>query len=207
MSNFKTVSHQCAFGPSSLIRITNFKEKLPSPTSDLAIQTLKNPYSFDFLAMREDYDEKDLEDALINEITQFLLELGTGFAYVGRQVHLQVGEQDFYLDLLFYHIKLHCYIVVELKTKKFEPEFVGKLNFYVTAVNKQLTEKGDNPAIGLHICKDKDNVVAEYSLEEIAQPIGIAEYELEMVLKKEYQRSLPTIEELESKVAKMGEEN
>ncbi|WP_049728279.1 PDDEXK nuclease domain-containing protein [Dorea sp. D27] len=187
--------------------ITNFKEKLPSPSSDLAIQSLKNPYSFDFLSMRENYDEKDLEDALVSQITQFLLELGTGFSYVGRQIHLQVGEQDFYLDLLFYHIKLHCYVVVELKTKKFEPEFAGKLNFYVTAVNKQLTGEEDNPAIGLLICKDKDNVVAEYSLEEIAQPIGIAEYELEMVLKKEYQKSLPSIEELESEVAKMGDEN
>ena len=153
--------------------------------------------------MRDDYDEKELEDALVNQITQFLLELGTGFSYVGRQVHLQVGEREFYIDLLFYHIKLHCYVVVELKTKRFEPEYVGKLNFYVTAVNKQFTGDGDNPAIGLLICKDKDNVVAEYSLEEVSQPIGIAGYELTNALSKEYQRSLPTIETLESEVAKM----
>lgn len=183
--------------------ITNFKDKLPEATSDLAIQTLKDPYSFDFLTMKDDYDEKELEDALINQITQFLLELGTGFSYVGRQVHLQVGKQEFYIDLLFYHIKLHCYVVVELKTKKFEPEYVGKLNFYVTAVNKQLTGNGDHPAIGLLICKDKDNVVAEYSLDGISQPIGIAEYELDNVLGKEYKSSLPTIEELEAEVAKM----
>lgn len=183
--------------------ITNFKDKLPGNASDLATQTLKDPYSFDFLTMRDDYDEKELEDALVNQITQFLLELGTGFSYVGRQVHLQVGEREFYIDLLFYHIKLHCYVVVELKTKRFEPEYVGKLNFYVTAVNKQLTGDGDNPAIGLLICKDKDNVVAEYSLEEVSQPIGIAGYELSNALSKEYQRSLPTIETLESEVAKM----
>ncbi len=185
--------------------ITNFKDKLPAAASDLAIQTLKDPYSFDFLTMRDDYDEKELEDALVHQITQFLLELGTGFSYVGRQVHLQVGEREFYIDLLFYHIKLHCYVVVELKTKRFEPEYIGKLNFYVTAVNKQLTGDGDNPAIGLLICKDKDNVVAEYSLEEVSQPIGIAEYELSNALSKEYQRSLPTIETLESEVAKMIE--
>ena len=151
--------------------------------------------------MRDDYDEKELENALVNQITQFLLELGTGFSYVGRQVHLQVGEREFYIDLLFYHIKLHCYVVVELKTKRFEPEYVGKLNFYVTAVNKQLTGNGDNPAIGLIICKDKDNVVAEYSLEEVSQPIGITGYELSNALSKEYQHSLPTIETLESEVA------
>lgn len=183
--------------------ITNFKDKLPAAASDLAIQTLKDPYSFDFLTMRDDYDEKELEDALVNQITQFLLELGTGFSYVGRQVHLQVGEREFYIDLLLYHIKLHCYVVIELKTKRFEPEYIGKLNFYVTAVNKQLTGDDDNPAIGLLICKDKDNVVAEYSLEEVSQPIGIAGYELSNALRKEYQSSLPTIEALESEVAKM----
>ena len=183
--------------------ITNFKNKLPAAASDLAIQTLKDPYSFDFLTMRDDYDEKELEDALANQITQFLLELGTGFSYVGRQVYLQVGEREFYIDLLLYHIKLHCYVVIELKTKRLEPEYIGKLNFYVTAVNKQLTGDGDNPAIGLLICKDKDNVVAEYSLEEVSQPIGIAGYELRNALRKEYQSSLPTIEALESEVAKM----
>lgn len=143
-----------------------------------------------------------MEDALVNQITQFLLELGTGFFYVGRQVHLQVGEREFYIDHLLYHIKLHCYVVIELKTKRFEPEYIGKLNFYVTAVNKQLTGDGNNPAIGFLICKDKDNVVAEYSLEEVSQLIGIAGYELKNALCKEYQSSPPTIEALEFKVAK-----
>lgn len=181
--------------------ITNFQLKLPEPQSDLAEQTLKNPYNFDFLTLREKYDEKELEDALINQITQFLLELGTGFSYLGRQVHLHVGESDFYMDLLFYHVRLHCYVVVELKTEKFKPEFAGKLNFYVTAVNKQIKTEQDNPTIGILICKDKDDVVAEYALEDISQPIGIAEYELTKVLREEFKSSLPTVEEIESELS------
>lgn len=181
--------------------ITNFQLKLPEPQSDLAEQTLKNPYNFDFLTLREQYDEKELEDALINQITQFLLELGTGFSYLGRQVHLHVGESDFYMDLLFYHVRLHCYVVVELKTEKFKPEFAGKLNFYVTAVNKQMKAKEDNPTIGILICKDKDDVVAEYALDDISQPIGIAEYELTKVLREEFKSSLPTVEEIESELS------
>ncbi len=181
--------------------ITNFQLKLPEPQSDLAKQTLKNPYNFDFLTLREKYDEKELEDALINQITQFLLELGTGFSYLGRQVHLLVGESDFYMDLLFYHVRLHCYVVVELKTEKFKPEFAGKLNFYVTAVNKQMKTGQDNPTIGILICKDKDDVVAEYALDDISQPIGIAEYELTKVLREEFKSSLPTVEEIENELS------
>ncbi len=181
--------------------ITNFQLKLPEPQSDLAEQILKNPYNFDFLTLREKYDEKELEDALINQITQFLLELGTGFSYLGRQVHLHVGESDFYMDLLFYHVRLHCYVVVELKTEKFKPEFAGKLNFYVTAVNKQMKTEKDNPTIGILICKDKDDVVAEYALDDISQPIGIAEYELTKVLREEFKSSLPTVEEIESELS------
>lgn len=180
--------------------ITNFQVKLPEPQSDLAEQTLKNPYNFDFLALREEYDERDLEDALINQITQFLLELGTGFSYLGRQVHIKVGETDFYMDLLFYHVKLHCYVVVELKTEKFKSEFAGKLNFYVTAVNKNMKSECDNPTIGILICKDKDDVVAEYALDDISQPIGIAAYELTKVLREEFKSSLPTIEEIEKQL-------
>lgn len=131
--------------------ISNFQTKLPDPQSDLALQTLKDPYNFDFLTIREEYDEKELEDALVNQITQFLLELGTGFAYLGRQVHIKVGNSDFYMDLLFYHVRLHCYVVLELKTEKFKPEFAGKLNFYVTAVNKNMKEKQDNQTIGILI--------------------------------------------------------
>ena len=157
--------------------ITNFQLKLPEPQSDLAEQTLKNPYNFDFLTLREKYDEKEL------------------------QIHLHVGESDFYMDLLFYHVRLHCYVVVELKTEKFKPEFAGKLNFYVTAVNKQIKTEQDNPTIGILICKDKDDVVAEYALDDISQPIGIAEYELTKVLREEFKSSLPTVEEIESELS------
>ncbi|MDO4698134.1 MAG: PDDEXK nuclease domain-containing protein [Pasteurellaceae bacterium] len=182
--------------------ITNFEAKLPPMNSDLAKQTLKDPYNFDFLTLREEYDERDLENALVSQITQFLLELGTGFSYIGKQVHIQVGESDFYIDLLFYHVKLHCYVVVELKTEKFKPEFVGKLNFYITAVNKNLKSEQDNPTIGILICKDKDNVVAEYALNEMNQPIGIAEYQLVEKLNQEFKRTLPTIEEIEFELSK-----
>ena len=181
--------------------ITNFQIKLPEPQSDLAEQSLKNPYNFDFLTLREEYDEKDLEDALVNQITQFLLELGTGFSFLGRQVHIHVGESDFYMDLLFYHVRLHCFVVVELKTEHFKPEFAGKLNFYVTAVNKQMKSEQENPTIGILICKDKDDVVAEYSLDDIAQPIGITKYELTKVLREEFKSSLPTVEEIESELS------
>ena len=181
--------------------ITNFQVKLPEPQSDLAVQTLKDPYNFDFLTMRKEYDEKELEDALVNQITQFLLELGTGFSYLGRQVHIKVGESDFYMDLLFYQVRLHCYVVVELKTEKFKPEFAGKLNFYVTAVNKNMKAEQDNQTIGILICKDKDDVVAEYALDDISQPIGIARYELTKVLRDEYKSSLPTIEEIENELS------
>lgn len=180
--------------------ITNFDIKLPEPQSDLAEQALKDPYNFDFLTLTEDYNEKELENVLTEQITQFLLELGTGFSYMGRQVNIKVGESNFYLDLLFYHAKLHCYVVVELKTEKFKPEFAGQLNFYVTAVNKQMKTEEDNQTIGILICKDKDNVVAEYSLENISQPIGIAEYELTKVLSKELESSLPTIHEIEEEL-------
>lgn len=139
---------------------------------------------------------------MINQITQFLLELGTGFSYLGRQININVGDSEFYLDLLFYHVRLHSYVVVELKTEKFKPEFAGKLNFYVTAVNKAYKTHYDNPTIGILICKDKDNVVAEYSLENISQPIGIAQYELTRVLNGEFASSLPTIQEIEEKLSK-----
>lgn len=180
---------------------TNFQVKLPNPQSDLAEQTLKDPYNFDFLSLREEYDEKELEDALVNQITQFLLELGTGFSYLGRQVHIRVGESDFYMDLLFCHVRLHCYVVIELKTEKFQPEFAGKLNFYVTAVNRNMKTEQDNPMIGILICKDKDDVVAEYALDDMLQPIGIAKYELTKVLREDFKSSLPTIEEIEKELS------
>lgn len=181
--------------------INNFQVKLPVPQSDLAEQTLKDPYNFDFLTLKEEYNERELEDALVEQITQFLLELGTGFSFIGRQVEIKVGESNFYMDLLFYHVKLHCYVVVELKTEKFKPEFAGQLNFYVTAVNKNIKTELDNQTIGILICKDKDDVVAEYSLKNISQPIGIAQYELTKVLGKEFESSLPTIEEIEEELS------
>ena len=183
--------------------ITNFDMKLPATQSELAKQTIKDPYNFDFLTIRDKYDERELEDALVNQITSFLLELGTGFSYIGRQFHIKVGESNFYIDLLFYHVKLHSYVVVELKTEKFKPEFAGKLNFYVTAVNKELKSEKDNQTIGILICKDKDNVVAEYSLENISEPIGISKYEISKVLGKEFKSSLPSIEEIENSIKGM----
>ncbi|MBS9783403.1 MAG: DUF1016 family protein [Pasteurella sp.] len=177
--------------------ITNFDNRLPEVQSDLAKQTLKDPYNFDFLTLSEHHNEKELENALTSQITEFLLELGAGFSYIGKQVHLKVGESDFYIDLLFYHVKLHCYVVVELKTEKFKPEFAGKLNFYITAVNKQLKTDYDNETIGILICKDKDNIVAEYSLNRIDQPIGVAEYEISEYLENKLKSSLPKIEDIE----------
>ena len=180
--------------------ISNFDSRLPKVQSELAKQTIKDPYNFDFLTLRDKYDERELEDALVKQITSFLLELGTGFSYIGRQVHLKVGDSDFYIDLLFSHVKLHCYVVVELKTEKFKPDFAGQLNFYVTAVNRDLKSQEDNQTIGILICKDKDNVVAEYSLANISQPIGISKYEISKLLEKEYKSSLPSIEEIEQSI-------
>jgi RecB family endonuclease NucS len=150
--------------------------------------------------MRESYNERELENALTDNITRFLLELGTGFAYVGKQVRIQVGEEEFFLDLLFYHLKLRCFVVVELKTVKFEPSQLGQLGFYVTAVNEQLRHPSDNETIGLLICKTKDKVVAEYALKNAAQPLGISEYQLSRLLPDEIKSSLPTIEEIEAEL-------
>ena len=178
--------------------ITNFASTLPAPQGDLARQMLKDPYVFDFLTIRSDYNERELENALTDHIMRFLLELGTGFAFVGRQYRMQVGEEEFFLDLLFYHLKLRCFVVVELKTVKFEPSQLGQLGFYVTAVNEQLRHPADNETIGLLICKTKDKVVAEYALKNAAQPLGISEYKLSRLLPDEIKSSLPTIEEIEA---------
>lgn len=179
---------------------TNFGLTLPLIQSDLAQQVLKDPYSFDFLTLSENYKERELEDALTENITRFLLELGSGFAYVGRQVSLQVGDKEFFIDLLFYHLKLRCYVVIELKAVEFIPEFVGKLSFYLSAVNDILAHPTDNPTIGLMICKSKDSFVAEYALKGINQPIGVSEYELTKCFPKDFKGSLPTIEEIEAEL-------
>jgi len=181
--------------------ITNFAQTLPAPQSDLAVQILKDPYIFDFLSLTKQHTERELESALIEHITQFLLELGGGFAYMGRQVPLQVGEREFFLDLLFYHARLHCYVVVELKTVDFEPEFAGKLNFYLRAVDAQLRGPGDAPSIGLLLCKSKDRLVAEYALSDIQKPLGLSTYALSNTLPDALRDQLPSIEVIEAELA------
>lgn len=181
--------------------ISNFKNTLPSFQSDLAQQTLKDPYNFDFLTMRDGYRERELEDALTDNITKFLLELGSGFAYVGRQIRLEVGGDEFFVDLLFYHLKLRCYIVIELlKTGDFQPEYVSKLGFYISAINHEMKHSQDNPTIGLLICKNKNDIVAQYTLDTTNLPIGISEYELSKLYPKDIKSSLPSIEDIENEL-------
>jgi predicted nuclease of restriction endonuclease-like (RecB) superfamily len=177
--------------------VNNFTTMLPKTQSDLAGELLKDPYQFDFLMLRKDYNERELENALTQNITQFLLELGRGFAYVGRQIPMHVGEKEFFLDLLFYHLELCCYFVIELKAGEFNPADIGQLGFYVSAVNHQKKKETDNPTIGLLICKTKDNIVAQYALESSTQPIGISEYDIAHLLPENYRSSLPSIEEIE----------
>ena len=178
--------------------ITNFEATLPPLQSDLAKEITKDPYSFDFLSLTKEYQEKELENALTENITKFLLELGSGFAFVGRQYKLIVGGDEFRIDLLFYHIKLKCYVVVELKATDFKPEFAGKLSFYTSAVDGEIKDINDNPTIGILICKSKNDLVVEYALKDINKPLGISQYELTEILPKEYKSSLPSIEEIEA---------
>lgn len=182
--------------------ITNFQITLPSPQSDLAHQTLKDPYCFDFLTLRSKHDEQELETGLLDHVQRFLLELGAGFSLVGRQVHLEVGGQNFYIDLLFYHFKLRCFIVVELKATDFKPEFVGKMNFYLSAVDDKMRHPDDKSTIGLLLCKGKNKVVAEYALRDINKPIGISQYEAKIIesLPDELKGSLPSIEQIEQEL-------
>ncbi|MCL2290726.1 MAG: PDDEXK nuclease domain-containing protein [Bacteroidetes bacterium] len=187
--------------------INNFDRLLPDVQSDLAKEMMKDPYNFDWLVLTNDYKEKELEDALIDNITKFLLELGQGFAYVGKQYPIRVGERERNIDLLFYHLELRCYIVIELKTKDFEPEHTGKLGFYVTAINHQLKKNVDNPTIGLLVVKKKDNFEAQYSLESSSQPIGISEYTLSKFLPENFKSSLPSIEDIERELNKETEDN
>ena len=177
--------------------ITNFESKLPTINSDLAIQTLKDPYCFDFLNITEQHNEKELEDALMDNMTSFLLELGQGFSFVGRQYKLDVAGSEFKIDLLFYHIKLYCYVVVELKAVDFKPEFAGKLNFYTSVVDGEIKGEKDNPTIGILICKSKNDTIVEYALRDIEKPLGVSEYKLTNILPKGYKSSLPSIEQIE----------
>ena len=177
-------------------KVSNFPSKLPSPQSELALETMKDPYVFDFIELKEDAREKDLEDALINNITKVLLELGKGFAFVGHQYHLEVAGEDYYIDLLFYNIKLKCYVVIELKIGEFKPEYAGQLSFYLTAIDEQVKEVNDNPTIGLLLCRHKNNVVAEYTLRDMNKPMGVSEYRIKDYLPENLQNELPSIEEL-----------
>jgi len=184
--------------------INNFTGTLPAAQSDLARQTLKDPYIFDFLTLSKEHSEKELEQGLIEHITHFLLELGAGFAYVGKQFLVQVGEREFFIDLLFYHTQLHCYVVIELKIGEFEPEHAGKLNFYIKAIDEQLRKEGDHPTIGILLCKNKDRLVAEYSLSDIQKPMGVSEYQFTQSLPENLQSKLPSIEEIENELGGKG---
>lgn len=181
--------------------VSNFETLLPKPQSDLARESLKGPYRFDFLSLALNAQERDIENALIKHVTDFLLELGAGFAFVGQQVLLDVGGDEFFVDLLFYHLKLRCYVVIELKAGKFKPEHLGKLSFYLAAVDAQLKHPQDGPTIGLLLCKSKNEVVAEYALRDNNRPIGVAEYQLVESLPAELQTSLPSIEQIERELA------
>lgn len=181
-------------------KITNFHEHLPPAQSDLANEILKDPYNFDFLTIQGDAHEREIENALITHVRDFLIELGQGFAFVGSQVPLTFDDQEFFIDLLFYHLKLRAFVVIELKAKKFKPEHTGQLGFYLAAVDDLMRKPGDNQTIGIILCKSKNKIIAEYALRNVKAPIGISEYTLSKALPKELKTSLPTIEEIESEL-------
>lgn len=180
--------------------ITNFKDTLPPSQSDLAQQTIKDPYVFDFMSLTQPFKEKDLEDQLINHVSKFLLELGKGFAFIGKQYQLKMAEQDYYLDLLFYHVSLKCYVVIELKNTRFIPEYAGKLNFYLSAVDDKLKTEYEQPSIGILLCRDKNNLEVEFALRGMSQPMGVSEFTLTEILPDELKSSLPTVEEIENEL-------
>lgn len=185
--------------------VTNFSRTLPLPQSDLAQQTLKDPYTFDFMAMTLPYNERDVERQLTQHITQFLLELGKGFAFIGRQYHLEIAANDYYIDLLFYHVTLKCYVVVELKNRKFIPEYAGKLNFYLSAVDSLLKREDDQPTIGLLLCRDKNNIEVEFALRDMNKPMGVSEYTLVETLPDNLKGAMPTVEEIENDLQQLQE--
>jgi len=181
-------------------KVSNFETRLASPQSELAVQTMKDPYIFDFIPFREDMVERDIESALVRDITKLLLELGTGFAFLGNQYHLNVGGDDFYIDLLFYNLNLRCYVVIELKTGEFKPEYAGQLNFYLSAVDGLLKQEQDNPSIGLLLCKSKNDLVAEYSLKDMSKPIGVSEYQITKLLPADLEKQLPSVEDIQKRI-------
>lgn len=181
-------------------KVSNFESRLPSPQSELAVQTMKDPYIFDFIPFKEDMVERDIEQALVKDVTNLLLELGTGFAFLGNQYHLNVGGDDFYIDLLFYNLNLRCYVVIELKTGEFKPEYAGQLNFYLSAVDGILKKEQDNPSIGLLLCKSKNDLVAEYSLKDMSKPIGVSAYQITSNLPEELKRQLPSVEDIQKRI-------
>ena len=183
----------------------NFAKRLPPPDSDLVQQTLKDPYLFDFLTLEAGFHERELETGLIAHLEKFLLELGQGFAFVGRQYHLDISEQDFYIDLLFYHLKLRCYVVIDLKRGDFKPEYAGKMNFYCNVVDDKLRHETDKPTIGLILCQQPNRVLAEYALRGVDKPIGVSGFELTRALPESLESSLPTIEEIERELKDMPE--
>jgi predicted nuclease of restriction endonuclease-like (RecB) superfamily len=180
--------------------VTNFADRLPPAQSDLARDVLEDPYIFDFLGLTESAQERDIERALTQHITRFLLELGAGFAFVGRQYRLEVGGDEFFIDLLFYHLKLRCYVVVELKTTPFKPEYAGQLNFYLSAIDAQVKAQEDQPTIGLLLCKEKNRLVAEYALRGVAKPMGVAEYQFMREVPESLETDLPTIDQIEAEL-------
>ncbi len=179
---------------------TNFSRTLPNPQSELAQQLLKDPYNFDFISLSQEAQERELEKALIDRIRDFLLELGVGFAFVGSQYHLEVEGEDFYVDLLFYHLRLRCFVVIDLKVEAFKPEFSGKMSFYVSAVDDLLKHRDDMPTIGIILCKNKKQKIVEYALRDLNKPIGVSTYQLREALPEQLQGSLPTIEQLEAEL-------
>jgi predicted nuclease of restriction endonuclease-like (RecB) superfamily len=181
--------------------VTNFDTQLPQPHAQLAKDTLKDPYIFDFLTLDKPFRERELEAGLVGHLEKFLLELGAGFAFVGRQVHLDVAGEDFYIDLLFYHLRLRSFVVIDLKIGPFKPEYAGKINFYCNVVDDQYRYETDNPTIGLILCQDKKRVLAEYALRGMNKRIGISEYELTRALPEELKSALPTVEEIETELS------
>ena len=181
-------------------KISDFENRLISPQSELAVQTMKDPYIFDFIPFQEDMVERDIEQALVKDVTKLLLELGTGFAFLGNQYHLNVGGDDFYIDLLFYNLNLRCYVVIELKTGEFRPEYAGQLNFYLSAVDGILKKDEDNPSIGLLLCKSKNDLVAEYALKDISKPMGVSEYRITSDLPENLSEQLPSVEDIQKRI-------